>query len=450
MTLTDKEKVERIRQAYYDPKVGLVSGDRLYKKLRSQGITRKEVNDFLENQQVKQMHHQSKKPTYYPIYSMMDGSYQMDLMFYPRLKKINHGYDTIMTCIEVTTRKGYCLPMKGKKTEVILEAWQHLRNQTQEAAMEIRVLTTDMGSEWISDAFDEVLVEQEIPHFLAQEGDHHKMGMIERFNRTIKALLGKYFTAYDTKGKWIDALSDIVQNYNNTFHRGIQCTPLEAERSPQIRKQIRDAASFKTMLLDYTKNLHLGDKVRVLQNRQLFEKEGPKWSRRIYEIAEDDVTTFKLKGEDRIYKHYELKKVQKVETNPLVRVSQGFDVEQNLAQARQNLAGHRSSVQHRPSTRYQEHARIGFADKRWSRGPKESQKEEMHALKKQLVGTEFLDEGIRWKIVDVKWNGKYHKIMVHYYDMDQYVEVPSLKNQEYTPIEVIREILQENNLQKSI
>ena len=340
------------------------------------------MNDFLENQQVKQMHHQSKKPTYYPIYSMMDGSYQMDLMFYPRLKKINHGYDTIMTCIEVTTRKGYCLPMKGKKTEVVLEAWQHLRNQTQEAGMEIRVLTTDMGSEWISDAFDEVLVEQEIPHFLAQEGDHHKMGMIERFNRTIKALLGKYFTAYDTKGKWIDALSDIVQNYNNTFHRGIQCTPLEAERSPQIRKQIRDAASFKTMLLDYTKNLHLGDKVRVLQNRQLFEKEGPKWSRRIYEIAEDDVTTFKLKGEDRIYKHYELKKVQKVETNPLVRVSQGFDVEQNLAQARQNLAGHRSSVQHRPSTRYQEHARIGFADKRWSRGPKESQKEEMHALKK--------------------------------------------------------------------
>ena len=66
------------------------------------------------------------------------------------------------------------------------------------------------------------------------------------------------------------------------------------------------------------------------------------------------------------------------------------------------------------------------------------------------MGTEFRDEGIRWKIVDVKWNGKYHKIMVHYYDMDQYVEVPSLKDQEYTPVEVIREILQENNLHKSI
>ena len=162
------------------------------------------------------------------------------------------------------------------------------------------------------------------------------------------------------------------------------------------------------------------------------------------------MTTFGLKGEDRIYKHYELKKVQKVETIPLVRVVDGFDVEQNLVQARQNLAGPRSSVQYRPSTRYQEHARIGFPNKRWSRGPKESQKEEIHALRKQLMGTEFRDEGIRWKIIDVKWNGKYHKIMVHYYDMDLHEEVPSLKDQEYTPIEVIREILQENNLHKSI
>ena len=121
MTLSEEEKVERIRQAYYDPKMGLVSGDRLYRKLRSQGITRKDITHFL-GKQVNQMHHQSKKPTYYPIYSLMDGSYQMDLMFYPKLKKINHGYDTIMTCIEVTTRKGYCIPMKGKKTEVVLDA----------------------------------------------------------------------------------------------------------------------------------------------------------------------------------------------------------------------------------------------------------------------------------------------------------------------------------------
>ena len=97
MTLSEKETDAILQKVYYDPKIGLVSADRLYKKLKSQGVTRKEVDEFLKKQQVQQLHYQPKKPTYYPIYSMMDGSYQADLMFYPRLKKINNGYDTILT-----------------------------------------------------------------------------------------------------------------------------------------------------------------------------------------------------------------------------------------------------------------------------------------------------------------------------------------------------------------
>ena len=58
MTLSEEEKVERIREAYYDPKMGLVSMDRLYRKLRSQGITRKQLKEFFDKQQVQQMHHQ--------------------------------------------------------------------------------------------------------------------------------------------------------------------------------------------------------------------------------------------------------------------------------------------------------------------------------------------------------------------------------------------------------
>ena len=72
------------------------------------------------------------------------------------------------------------------------------------------------------------------------------------------------------------------------------------------------------------------------------------------------------------------------------------------------------------------------------------------ASEKELVGTVFLDEGIRWKIVDVKWNGKYKQIMVYYYDISKYDKAPSLSNQEYTPVVVIRDILAKNNLPKSI
>ena len=61
--------------------------------------------------------------------------------------------------------------------------------ETENGGMPIKVLTTDLGSEWMSDAFDDAIVEGQVYHFTAQEGDHHKMGMIERFNRTMKALL---------------------------------------------------------------------------------------------------------------------------------------------------------------------------------------------------------------------------------------------------------------------
>ena len=62
MTLREKETDAILQKVYYDPKIGLVSADRLYKKLKSQGVTRKEVDEFLKKQQVQQLHYQPKKP----------------------------------------------------------------------------------------------------------------------------------------------------------------------------------------------------------------------------------------------------------------------------------------------------------------------------------------------------------------------------------------------------
>ena len=56
MKLTEAQKLEKLREAYYDPKMGLGSVDKLYRKLRSMGITRKEVGTFLKKQQVHQEH----------------------------------------------------------------------------------------------------------------------------------------------------------------------------------------------------------------------------------------------------------------------------------------------------------------------------------------------------------------------------------------------------------
>ena len=38
------------------------------------------------------------------------------------------------------------------------------------------------------------------------------------------------------------------------------------------------------------------------------------------------------------------------------------------------------------------------------------------------------------------------KIMVYYYDMDKYKQVPPVSDQEYSTVNLIREMLPENNL----
>ena len=51
--------------------------------------------------------------------------------------------------------------------------------------------------------------------------------VIEKFNRTIKEQMFKYFSANNTR-KYIDVLDLVVDQYNNTIHSSIKMTPIEA------------------------------------------------------------------------------------------------------------------------------------------------------------------------------------------------------------------------------
>ena len=53
--------------------------------------------------------------------------------------------------------------------------------------------------------------------------------MIERFNRTNKEKMFKYFSANNTR-KYVDVLDLLVDQYNNTIHSSIKMTPKEASR----------------------------------------------------------------------------------------------------------------------------------------------------------------------------------------------------------------------------
>ena len=53
--------------------------------------------------------------------------------------------------------------------------------------------------------------------------------MIERFNRTIKEKMFKYFSANNTR-KFDDVLDLLADQYNNAIHSSIKMTQKEASR----------------------------------------------------------------------------------------------------------------------------------------------------------------------------------------------------------------------------
>ncbi len=66
-----------------------------------------------------------------------------------------------------------------------------------------------------------------------------KAAIVERFNRTLKGRMYRYFTAKNTL-RYIDDLQDFVDSYNNTYHRSIcmRLSEVNTENADAVRKNL--------------------------------------------------------------------------------------------------------------------------------------------------------------------------------------------------------------------
>ena len=100
----------------------------------------------------------------------------------------------------------------------------------------------------------------------------------ERFIRTLKNKIYKHMTAV-SKNVYIDKLDDIVNEYNNTYHRTIKMKPIEVKDNTYIDsiKEVNDKdPKFK-----------VGDHVRISKYKNIFAKGyTPNWSEELFVIRE--------------------------------------------------------------------------------------------------------------------------------------------------------------------
>ena len=113
----------------------------------------------------------------------------------------------------------------------------------------------------------------------------YKAALVERFNRTLKHRLWRYFTSKFTS-KWTDVLQDAVHAYNHSVHRMIKKRPVEAvEAIDELREQMQSRVKPPKGKTD----IKVGDKVRISKVKSVFAKGYlPNWTEEIFTVAEID------------------------------------------------------------------------------------------------------------------------------------------------------------------
>ncbi|EEY68553.1 chromodomain protein, putative [Phytophthora infestans T30-4] len=138
-------------------------------------------------------------------------------------------------------------------------------------AININSRLGDNGSEFMNLQAQELFKPKTIEHYNNEPGDHGTMGRIERFNRTLKQRLTKMSPKRITQ----KLITDVIENYNTTFHRSIGMTPNEAKG-----KVMNADLSHNQVEADrIEKEFDVGSSVLYRLKKQTFDKEAARWSK---------------------------------------------------------------------------------------------------------------------------------------------------------------------------
>ena len=96
--------------------------------------------------------------------------------------------------------------------------------------------------------------------------------------------------------KWIDVIKKIVENYNNTYNRGIEAKPIEVYKNPLLENLIVNEKKDITRLLKSDDVVFKeNEKIRVLNNKKTFgDKMEAKYSYEKYTVKKKKIMFWRL------------------------------------------------------------------------------------------------------------------------------------------------------------
>lgn len=305
-----------LKKLYYDPKIGLGGIEKLYKAAKQliPSLKKTDVKEFIDSQTVSQVFKERKIKHDYPLIAYSPFSrVQIDLLdindYNPNK---NGGNKFIFLLIDVFSRVALGVPQKSKTDKECLQSLKLLLKDIDSIGYRVKTIDSDNESAFKSKIFSSFCKENDIIQHLNDPGDHKALGVIDRFCRTIRNLITRYQEAYQTQ-KFIPVLQDLFDNYNNSVNRNLKQSPLESltagGATNYMTRQKEKASTQSYNKIDY----QIGDRVRVLKRKTLFQKGGNSFSKAVYTIIDKIDGRFYVEGLEKGYKKSELLKVDKRE-----------------------------------------------------------------------------------------------------------------------------------------
>ena len=160
------------------------------------GFTPDEAKRFLDTRIVRDQ--KIPPPQFMHIYSKIPNAYQMDTFINDKRK----GGKNYLMLINVNTRKAYAYEMAGKGADEVLKAL----NQFIIDVPNVVSILSDQDKAYLSDKVLTFMKAHNINYKTTQDNDHNKLGIINRFMRTVR----------DLRSRNNADIIHIVKAYNNT------------------------------------------------------------------------------------------------------------------------------------------------------------------------------------------------------------------------------------------
>ena len=188
--------------------------------------------------------------------------------------KFNRGVKYLLAVIDVFSKYGRLIPLKDKTGKFVASALKTIFEERKPEKMWV-----DKGKEFYNKDVKDLIE-------LYSTENEEKSSIVERWIRTMKEKMWKYFSTKSTN-VYMNVLSDLVKEYNNTRHSSIKMTPVKASKKENELTVWRNFYPEHLEIYDIKPKFSVGDKVRISKKKKTFEKGyTARWTEEIFTIVE--------------------------------------------------------------------------------------------------------------------------------------------------------------------